>query len=267
MNKTVRTKLLIFSFVCMAALLSGCRQREDEELLQEVILQEQETSAEGTDETMHDPDIGDMTAGSAKAPSAGAVIKSDAALKGCYVHIYGAVKNPGVYLMEADDRIFHVIGRAGGFAEDACEDYVNQAKCVSDGLKIWIPTKQEAAELHTVEAAEPHTAEAAGLHTAEVAKPHTEEMSSHTNHNIAVWDDNAGLEYAQQTEETAGKVNINTAAQEQLCTLTGIGEAKAKAIIAYRDTHGKFLKPEDIMQVTGIKQSGYEKIRDQITVN
>lgn len=66
--------------------------------------------------------------------------------------------------------------------------------------------------------------------------------------------------------EQAGRININEAGQEILCTLPGIGEAKAKAIIAYREENGKFVKTEDIMQVPGIKKSAYNQICDLITV-
>lgn len=64
----------------------------------------------------------------------------------------------------------------------------------------------------------------------------------------------------------SGLVNINTAGTEQLCTLPGIGEARAKDIIAYREQNGAFQSKEEIMQVSGIKQSAYEKIQDYITV-
>lgn len=64
-----------------------------------------------------------------------------------------------------------------------------------------------------------------------------------------------------------GKVNLNTATLEELTTLTGIGETRAKDILAYRSTHGDFEKPEDLMQVPGIKESTYEKFKDMIYVN
>lgn len=160
----------------------------------------------------------------------------------CYVYICGAVKEPGVYRMGQDDRIYAVIERAGGFSEAACEDYVNQALKVADGLKIWIPTIEEAKKAASGEA----------LSAA----------------------DSGGLTYPPLPEEDStggqsgsGLVNINTAGEEQLCTLTGIGKAKAQAIIAYRMEHGNFARPEDIMNVTGIKQSGFEKIKDGICVN
>lgn len=67
-------------------------------------------------------------------------------------------------------------------------------------------------------------------------------------------------------DEAAGLVNINTATLEELCTLTGIGEAKAQSIISYREENGNFSSIEEIMNISGIKEGVYEKIKDQITV-
>ena len=63
-----------------------------------------------------------------------------------------------------------------------------------------------------------------------------------------------------------GRVNINTAGLEELMTLNGIGETRAKAIIEYRSEKGSFTKAEDIMQIPGIKEGIYRKIQDQIIV-
>lgn len=63
-----------------------------------------------------------------------------------------------------------------------------------------------------------------------------------------------------------GKVNINTASVEQLMSLSGIGETKAKQIITYREENGAFPDIEAIMQVSGIGEGTYEKIKDSITV-
>ncbi len=60
-------------------------------------------------------------------------------------------------------------------------------------------------------------------------------------------------------------VNINTASQKELMTLHGIGEAKAKAIITYR-TKTRFKQIEDIMQVKGIGQAIFDKIKNDITI-
>ena len=73
-------------------------------------------------------------------------------------------------------------------------------------------------------------------------------------------------EILQQQLSSGRKVNLNRASKEELMTLPGIGEAKAESIIQYRKTHGSFRKAEDIMKITGIKESLYEKIKDFIQV-
>ena len=75
------------------------------------------------------------------------------------------------------------------------------------------------------------------------------------------------IEEAQAaSERTSGLVNINTASRAELCTLKGIGETRADAIIAYRDKKGGFSKIEDIMLVTGIGESSFNKFKDNIIV-
>lgn len=70
----------------------------------------------------------------------------------------------------------------------------------------------------------------------------------------------------QEAAAAGGLVNINTAGTAELCTLPGIGESRAADIIAYREACGGFTVCEDIMQVSGIKESVYNKISDKITV-
>lgn len=78
------------------------------------------------------------------------------------------------------------------------------------------------------------------------------------------------VENGYSTEELTkigdGLVNINTASLEELKTLPGIGDMKAEAIIAYREECGNFTSVEDIMNVSGIKDSSYERIKDYIKV-
>lgn len=62
------------------------------------------------------------------------------------------------------------------------------------------------------------------------------------------------------------KININTAGKEELMELKGIGEARAEAIILYRETYGGFGYIEEIMNVSGIKEAAFSKIKDQICV-
>jgi competence protein ComEA len=71
----------------------------------------------------------------------------------------------------------------------------------------------------------------------------------------------------QEQRDGSVLIDINTAAREQLMTLDGIGESKAMAIIAYREEHGRFKKIEDIMNITGIKDGVFDKIKSQIRVS
>ncbi len=68
-------------------------------------------------------------------------------------------------------------------------------------------------------------------------------------------------------ETDGGLVNLNTADAGRLQTLPGIGESRAADILSYREKNGIFRSAEEIMQVPGIKESTYEKIRDLITVD
>lgn len=71
---------------------------------------------------------------------------------------------------------------------------------------------------------------------------------------------------AEKARERDGLLNLNTATKTELCTLSGIGESRAAAIIAYREAHGGFSSAEEIMQVEGIKSGTYEKLKDRIYV-
>lgn len=147
-------------------------------------------------------------------------------------YICGAVCAPGVYELEADSRVFQLVELAGGLTEDADEKSVNLAEAVTDGQMIWIPTLEESRS--------GQTASAAG----------------------STGSGQSGSGSGSETE----KVNINTASAEELTALNGIGETKAEAIVAYREAHGSFRQIDDIMQVDGIGEGTFDKIRDNITV-
>ena len=154
----------------------------------------------------------------------------------CYIHVCGAVSRPGVYGLEAGSRIFQAVEAAGGFTEEAAEGYLNMAEPVTDGMKIVVPKKEELSglELYGME----------GDHPAGFVQE---------------------LEESRKAGE-AGKVNLNTASKEELMTLTGIGASRAEDIIRYREAYGFFENIEDVMQVNGIKDAAFEKIREKITV-
>ena len=150
----------------------------------------------------------------------------------CYVYVCGAVKQPGVYELTADSRLFEAIQMAGGLTEEAADQALNQAELIEDGSRIYVPTKEEVK---------------AGMDN---------------GGTLTQNEDNA--EKAGSTSD--GKVDINTAEKNELMTLSGIGEAKADAIVRYRDEHGAFRKIEDLMEVEGIKEGVFQKVKDQIKV-
>ena len=148
---------------------------------------------------------------------------------GVYVYICGEVAAPGVYELSEDSRIYEAVDAAGGFTENAARESVNLASKVSDGMQITIYNKEEAASLPA------GSGSAVG---------------------------NTG----QGGTSGSGLVNLNTATKEELMTFKGIGEAKAEDIIRYREKSGGFKKIEDIMKISGIKEAGFQKIKDNITV-
>lgn len=79
-------------------------------------------------------------------------------------------------------------------------------------------------------------------------------------------DNGTGQEASGEDTGTEQKIDLNTADVSQLTTLTGVGESKALAIIAYREENGPFTSAEDIMNVPGIKEGTYEKIKDKIAI-
>lgn len=136
-----------------------------------------------------------------------------------FVHICGEVVFPGVYEVAAGSRIYDVLQLAGGFTDEAAEEYLNLAAPVTDGMQIVILSEEEAE-----------------------------------------------AEKEKKQQEAKGLVNINTASVEELCTLPGIGESRAKDIVAYRTANGDFEEPQDIMRVSGIKSALYERLKDKICV-
>lgn len=141
-----------------------------------------------------------------------------------FVHVCGEVENPGVYELHDGQRIYEAIDAAGGFTQEAADSYLNLAEPVTDGMKVEVPSKEQAE----------------------------------------AWRESSE---AQNAGFSDGRVNLNTATKEQLMTLNGIGESRAQDIIRYRQEHGKFEKIEDIMRISGIKESAFQKIKEDITVS
>ena len=79
--------------------------------------------------------------------------------------------------------------------------------------------------------------------------------------------DHSGLETSYKQEDGTQKINLNKATLSELCTLPGIGEATGLSIISYREEQGCFQNIEDIMEVPGIKQGKFDRIKDNIKVD
>lgn len=67
------------------------------------------------------------------------------------------------------------------------------------------------------------------------------------------------------TFSAAERVNLNTATQEELDALPGIGPVLAQRIVEYRDANGPFTSPEDLKQISGIGDKIFENLKDNVT--
>lgn len=151
-----------------------------------------------------------------------------------FIHVCGEVLSPGVYELEEGSRIYQAVGMAGGLSENAAADFLNMAQVLEDGMKIQVPSREDL---------------------------HSGVFSSALN------EENIGTGApAQSAGSGTSKVNLNSATKEQLMTLKGIGESRAEAIIAYREEYGPFSRIEDVMEVSGIKEAAFQKIKEDITV-
>lgn len=161
-----------------------------------------------------------------------------------YVDVCGAVANPGVFQLAAGSRVFQAIEAAGGYLPEAALTCVNRAGVLTDGQQLYILTQEEM--------------ERQGLDPAEMSGVSDGQMNG-----SAGTGQNTGMTAQVQQDN---RININTADEAQLTTLTGIGATRAQAIIAYREENGPFAAIEDIMNVQGIKEGTFAKIKDEIVV-
>ena len=147
------------------------------------------------------------------------------------IHITGEVNNEGIIEIKEGGRISDAIEEAGGLTKEADLERVNLAYELEDGQKIYIPNKKDKD---------------------------IEEYVTEGVDDIVLPD--------ELSKAGDGLVNINKASSEELQELDGIGEALAENIIAYRENNGKFKNIEDIKNVSGIGDSKYEKIKDNIKI-
>ena len=235
-----------FSVIFISCVLTGCGRRDD--LFQE-------SSQEMADE--EEFQITDQETANTQVPVSEAAITESAVPaevsqepEEIYVDVSGAVVSPGVYCLDAGSRIFQAIEAAGGCTTEAAPVWLNQAAELSDGQKVYVPTVQEAEDAAAGNGAGDNAGNLWDLDTQSAV---TEQTPDGTG---------------QVSEDTGtGKVNINTADKELLTTLPGVGSSKADAILAYRQEQGGFSSIEEIMNVEGIKEGVFARIKDRISVD
>ena len=163
-----------------------------------------------------------------------------------YVDIKGAVKKPGVYKINSDKKIIDVITIAGGLMENANTDNINLSKKVTDEMVIIIYTDEEVKNSNIVDT---------------VIKVIDKECVCPNIQN----DGCINTEINDSITNVNKTININTATLEELMSINGLGEAKAKAIIKYREEYGYFKIIDDLLNVSGIGEALFEKIKEYIT--
>lgn len=160
-----------------------------------------------------------------------------------YIHIIGEVKNQGIITLKSGQRIIDAIEKAGGVTEQADLSKVNLAFILSDGQKVKIPNVNDKEE--------------------------NEIYVTDSSGNNVIINGGIGVSIGKGgTYDGAGgrKVNINTANQTELETLNGVGPSLAAKIIDYRNKNGKFKNIEDLKNVSGIGDTKFEGIRNQVVV-
>ena len=155
--------------------------------------------------------------------------------KNIFVHIAGCVQKEGMLELSSNSRIADAIEKAGGLTQEADLSDINLAYLLEDGMKIYIPNQNERQE------------------------------NNEKTENTAKTENTPSMQI-QDTNTKQDVININTATQEELDSLPGIGPSTATKILDYRKQNGKFKAIEEIKEVSGIGESKYEKIKDQITV-
>lgn len=172
------------------------------------------------------------------------------------VDVKGAVKKAGVYELDRNSRVIDAINLAGGFKSNASTKYLNLSKKISDEMVIYVYTTNQVKSMGIKEEIK------------EECNCPTVDTSICAGSNIIVSDknNNTNVEENKNEAEGSNKVSLNNASKEELMTLSGIGESKALAIIEYRSKNNGFKVLEDIMNVSGIGESLYNKIKDNITL-
>ncbi len=159
------------------------------------------------------------------------------------VDVKGQVNAPGTYKIGSGMRVLDAINLAGGLTGVADTSLINLSKKVYDEMVIVVYSLEEINNYVETK-------------TKEAIKNEYCSLDNGLENDACIGDE----------IETDNVVNINLAAMEELMTLSGIGESKAKDIINYREEFGLFTVVEDLMKVPGIGESTFANIKENITV-
>ncbi len=189
-----------------------------------------------------------------------------------FVEIKGEVKNPGVYEVNNNNIINDVISLAGGLNESAYTDNINLSKKVSKELVVFIYNKDDFKKSTNKKVENTCicpsydisicTEEKKSEILPDDSNVNNEEVNNAKEESV----DSPNIDVNNNTLDLNKKININLATKSELTKLSGIGDAKADKIIAYREQNGGFKSIEEIKKVSGIGDAIYEKIKDYITI-
>lgn len=161
------------------------------------------------------------------------------------VDIKGEVINPGIYTLKKYSRIIDCIELAGGLTENANTTVLNLSKKITDEMVIIVYSNAEVADFKKTKELEKQVQDSCI------------QKNENSLKNDACIDDDSS---------NTSLISINTATEDELSSLSGIGPSKAKQIVEYRTTNGPFKTIEDIKQVPGIGDSIFAQIKDYITI-
>ncbi|MFP4250382.1 MAG: helix-hairpin-helix domain-containing protein [Armatimonadota bacterium] len=195
------------------------------------------------------------------------------------IHVVGAVRRPGLYVLEAGARVRDAIEAAGGLVEGADQQSVNLAAFVDDGDQVLVEAKETSSEPEAESTRRdrpppdpaPRATPAAGPPTRNPSPPPSRApATAHVtprDHPATVGAEPSGAlpDFARAPRDP--KVRLNRAGLDELERIPGIGPELAKKIIYHRSMHGPFSSFEDIGEVPGIGPATIEKIRVSATLN
>lgn len=170
------------------------------------------------------------------------------------IDIKGEIKKPGVYELKENDRVSDAIKASGGLTENADTTLINLSKTLKDEMVIIIYNKNEIEKLRQ-ELKE----------TKKIIEYIEKDCTCPDTINEACIKE-APKQTQNKSEAKEGKISLNTATLEELETLPGVGESKAKQIIKYREENNGFKTIEEIKEISGIGESTFEKFKEYISI-